>query len=67
MCSYAIWNSDSDSGSASPLYWGLVRDRGTVRTSIMSRIFAFRNKSTNTAIGRVECPMVKNGCALIIM
>src|SRR5215510_11182634 len=54
-------NSDSVVGSVLRLNCGLVRDRGTVRTSTTSSICTSRNSSTNSGIERVECPMVKNG------
>jgi hypothetical protein len=63
MCSCPISNADSDSVSTCLWYCGLVRDRGMVRTSTMSRTPASPSKSTNTTIGRVECPMVRNGLA----
>jgi hypothetical protein len=40
------------------LYCGLVRDLGTVRTSTTSVTSTLRNRSTNSAIDRVEWPMV---------
>jgi hypothetical protein len=36
----------------------LVRERGTVRTSITQRTPPERRISTNSAMERVECPMV---------
>jgi hypothetical protein len=39
----------------------LVRDRGTVLTSATSATSACFNKFTNSARGRVECPIVKTG------
>src|SRR5262245_22667070 len=54
-------DSDSVVGSAFRLNCGLVRDRGTVRTSTTSSICTSCNRSTNSRIERVECPMVKNG------
>src|SRR5262249_32653793 len=65
MCSYPICDSISERGSTSMLYCGLVRDRGTVRTSTTIPTFASFSRSTNAAIGRVECPMVKNGLRML--
>src|SRR6266704_3089969 len=53
--------SASSRGSVSRLYWGFVRDRGTVLTSATSATSACVNKFTNSARGRVECPIVKTG------
>ena len=50
-------------GSTSRLYCGFLRERGTVRTSATSSISASCSKATKSAIERVACPMVKNGCA----
>src|SRR5437867_12889211 len=50
--------------SASQLYCGFVRERGTLGTSATTPICARLSRSTNSLIGRVECPMVKNGCAI---
>src|SRR4029453_9265762 len=47
-------------GSRSALNCGLVRDRGTVRTSTTVSIFASRRIPTNSSIDRVEWPIVKN-------
>src|SRR5690242_21643425 len=43
------------------LYCGLVRERGTVRTSTTRRTSDSLSRSTKVMIGRVECPIVKNG------
>ena len=64
MCSYSIWDVESDSVSTLRLYCELVRERGTVRTSTTSLTSARLSKSANKSIGRVECPMVKNGLAM---
>src|SRR5215472_19166227 len=64
MCSYPIASRASASGSVSPLCCGLVRERGTVRTSATRSTWAALSKSTNSLSGRVECPKVKNGCAI---
>src|SRR5262245_48943036 len=50
--------------STSPLYCGFVRERVILRTSATIPIFALLSSSTNSLAGRVECPMVKNGCAI---
>src|SRR3954471_14226299 len=47
-------------GSRSALNCGLVRDRGTVRTSTTVSIFASCRIPTNSSIDRVEWPIVKN-------
>jgi len=36
------------------LYWGLVRERGTVLTSMTTSISELRSRAMNSAIGRVE-------------
>src|SRR5262249_61589037 len=54
----------SVSGRISQLYCGLVRERGTLRTSTTHPTCASSSNSTNSRTGRVECPMVKNGCAI---
>src|SRR6266568_1694985 len=52
------------SESTSALYCGLVRERVILRTSATTPICALLSRSTNSLTGRVECPMVKNGCAI---
>src|SRR5262249_42367346 len=47
------------------LYCGLVRDRGTAATATTIPTSASFSRSTNAAIGRVECPMVKNGLRML--
>jgi hypothetical protein len=39
----------------------LVRDRGTVLTSMISPTFSVRRISTNSGMVRVDWPMVKTG------
>src|SRR5205085_9198457 len=51
----------SEPGNVSRLYCGLVRERGTVRTSTTSVTSASRSMATNSSSGRVEWPMVWNG------
>ena len=65
MCRYPIWNADSDVGSSSPLYCEWLRERGIVRTSTTSLTSAPFRSITNASSGRVECPMVKNGFAMV--
>src|SRR5215467_13801146 len=50
--------------NTSPLYCGFVRERVILRTSATIPIFALLSSSTNSLAGRVQCPMVKNGCAI---
>jgi len=45
-------------GYETRLYWGLVRERGMVRTSTTQPIRAATRSSMNSAIERVEWPMV---------
>src|SRR5947208_13636849 len=52
------------SESTSALYCGFVRERVILRTSATTPICALLSRSTNSLTGRVECPMVKNGCAI---
>src|SRR5262249_45869485 len=51
--------------STSALNCGLVRERGTVRTSTTRRTSESRSRSTNVDSGRVECPIVKNGFSVL--
>src|SRR2546421_9959956 len=51
----------SEPGNVSRLYCGLVRERGTVRTSTTSVTSASRSMATNSSSARVEWPMVWNG------
>src|SRR5579863_9493558 len=48
-------------GRTSRLNCGLVRERGTLLTSTTSLTAAALRSAANSAIGRVECTMVKNG------
>jgi hypothetical protein len=57
------WDEARLVGSTSRLYCGFLRERGTVRTSATSSTSASCSKATKSAIERVACPMVKNGCA----
>src|SRR6516162_7762748 len=51
----------SASGSASSLYCGFRRERGTVRTSTTSATSAAASSAKNSGNSRVEWPTVKNG------
>src|SRR5262247_1345722 len=51
----------SAAGSTSLLNCGLVRDRGTARTSTSTLTSAAVNRSASSTTGRVEWPTVKNG------
>src|SRR5215831_7541894 len=53
-------------GSVSRLYCGLVRERGTVRTSTMRVTSLGSSSAASSSIARVECPMVKNGSAMAV-
>ena len=48
----------SAAGRASALNWGLARERAIVRTSTTRLHRACCNSNANSAIDRVECPMV---------
>ena len=65
-CSYAIPCAAREAGKTSRLNCGLVRERGTVRTSTTSLTSAVVKSATNSSIGRVECPMVKKGLDMLL-
>src|SRR5450759_411800 len=52
----------SASGRVSLLYWGLWRERGTVRTSAILVTPCACSRRMNSANSRVECPMVNTAC-----
>src|SRR6185312_11606921 len=54
----------SVAGNASRLYCGLVRERGTVRTSTTIATDDSASSAMKSSTGRVECPIVKNGITL---
>src|SRR5579863_7811408 len=54
----------SETGRTLRLNCGLVRERGTLLTSTTSLTSAASMSAANSSIGRVECPMVKNGLGI---
>src|ERR1035437_943453 len=52
----------SASGRVSLLNWGLWRERGTVRTSVILVTPCACSRRMNSANSRVECPMVNTAC-----
>src|SRR5690242_14188016 len=65
METYRISASPSDTGRASRLNCGLRRDLGTVRTSASRSTPCASSIATNSAMGCVECPIVRTArCTL---
>ena len=56
--SWTMTITDSASGNASRLNWGLVRDRGVLRISTTSSTLPACSNSTNSTLLRVEWPIV---------